>query len=144
MSSPILLTAEMSNAFCRVTGDIEQFHLHEKEAKTSFFGRRVAPGLLTTSLTINSMWEMHKKNNLFVGYEVINLKFESKYVKPVEIGDSIRFKWTQLSFLQKKLSGRDALVCDWRVEVFNSDGQTISVHCCQLGYVPTLNSYQKL
>lgn len=129
------ITPELSAAFCEVTGDLQKFHLSEEEARASFFGKRVAPGLLTTSLVIKSMWEMHRSTGYLDGLEVISLKFNAKYLRPVEVGTSVQFVWTRLGLSSKMLSGELATVCDWRVEVIDSRGDLVGVHDWTFGYV---------
>jgi acyl dehydratase len=135
LSSPVLITAQMSSAFCKVTGDIEQFHLHPARAKDSFFRTRIASGPLTTSLSIRSMWEMHERKGIFPNHEVVSLYCDSRFLKPIEVGTRIRFKWTLLSSTEKALAGQLATVCDWKVEVFDSNGELAALQAWKFGYV---------
>ncbi len=65
--------------FCGVTGDYNPYHIDEAFAQSSFFGRRIIPGLLTASM-ITHIGGM-------LGFLATEMHFS--YVASVYIGDTI-------------------------------------------------------
>jgi 3-hydroxybutyryl-CoA dehydratase len=65
--------------FCGVTGDYNPYHIDEAFAQSSFFGRRVIPGLLTACM-ITHIGGM-------LGFLATEMHFS--YVAAVYIGDTI-------------------------------------------------------
>ena len=65
--------------FCGVTGDYNPYHIDETFAKSSFFGRRNIPGLLTSSM-ITHIGGM-------IGFLATEMHFY--YIASVAIGDTI-------------------------------------------------------
>jgi 3-hydroxybutyryl-CoA dehydratase len=65
--------------FCGVTGDYNPYHLDDAFAHSSFFGRRIIPGLLTASMMthIGGM----------IGFLATEMHFD--YLQAVYIGDTI-------------------------------------------------------
>jgi 3-hydroxybutyryl-CoA dehydratase len=66
--------------FCGVTGDFNPYHQNDLFVRESWFGRRIVPGLLTTSMLthIGGM----------IGFLAQEMTFE--YVAPVYVGDTVR------------------------------------------------------
>jgi 3-hydroxybutyryl-CoA dehydratase len=65
--------------FCGVTGDYNPYHIDETFVQSSWFGRRIIPGLLTGSM-ITHIGGM-------IGFLASEMHFQ--YVAPVYIGDTI-------------------------------------------------------
>lgn len=65
--------------FCGVTGDFNPYHMDETFMQSSWFGRRIIPGLLTSSM-ITHIGGM-------IGFLATEMHFH--YVAPVYIGDTI-------------------------------------------------------
>ncbi|HEU5348209.1 MAG TPA: MaoC family dehydratase [Ktedonobacterales bacterium] len=65
--------------FCGITGDLNPYHLDERFARESWYGRRIIPGLLTASM-ITHIGGM-------VGFLATEMTFE--YLAPVFPGDTI-------------------------------------------------------
>jgi len=65
--------------FCGVTGDYNPYHIDETFAQSNFFGRRIIPGLLTSSM-ITHIGGM-------IGFLATEMHFH--YVESVYIGDTI-------------------------------------------------------
>src|SRR5205807_7405800 len=65
--------------FCGVTGDYNPYHIDESFIQSSWFGRRIIPGLLTSSM-ITHIGGM-------IGFLASEMHFI--YVAPVYIGDTI-------------------------------------------------------
>ena len=65
--------------FCGVTGDYNPYHIDEAFIRSSWFGRRIIPGLLTSSM-ITHIGGM-------IGFLASEMHFH--YIEPVYIGDTI-------------------------------------------------------
>src|SRR5579859_5843725 len=65
--------------FCGVTGDYNPYHIDEPFIKTTWFGRRIIPGLLTASM-ITHIGGM-------IGFLATAMEFQ--FVASVYIGDTI-------------------------------------------------------
>src|SRR5436853_6685442 len=65
--------------FCGVTGDYNPYHIDEQFIKSSWFGRRIIPGLLTSSM-ITHIGGM-------IGFLATEMSFQ--YIGAVFIGDTI-------------------------------------------------------
>ena len=65
--------------FCGVTGDYNPYHIDETFAQSNFFGRRIIPGLLTSSM-ITHIGGM-------IGFLATEMHFQ--YVESVYIDDTI-------------------------------------------------------
>src|SRR6266567_3981572 len=65
--------------FCGVTGDYNPYHIDDTFAQSSFFGRRIVPGLLTSSM-ITHIGGM-------LGFLATEMSFQ--YIGAVYIGDTI-------------------------------------------------------
>jgi 3-hydroxybutyryl-CoA dehydratase len=65
--------------FCGVTGDYNPYHIDERFIKSSWFGRRIIPGLLTASM-ITHIGGM-------IGFLATEMSFH--YVQAVYVGDTI-------------------------------------------------------
>ena len=79
--------------FCGVTGDYNPYHIDETFIQSSWFGRRIIPGLLTSSM-ITHIGGM-------IGFLASEMHFS--YVAPVYIGDTIT---CTVTFTEKDLEKR--------------------------------------
>lgn len=79
----LTVTEAMINDFARATGDTNSVHLDEEYAKQTFFGRRVAHGMLTGGI-IGGVFGTE-----FPGIGTIYLSQEMKFLKPVFIDDEL-------------------------------------------------------
>lgn len=70
--------------FCGVTGDYNPYHIDQTFIESSWFGRRIIPGLLTSSM-ITHIGGM-------IGFLATEMNFQ--YLAPVFIGDTITCKVT--------------------------------------------------
>ena len=77
------ITAEDIEKFAQVTGDKNPVHLDEEYARKSFFGRRIAHGMLTAGLVSNLL------GNVLPGPGTIYLRQELKFKAPVYPGELI-------------------------------------------------------
>ncbi|MGE5252521.1 MAG: MaoC family dehydratase, partial [Planctomycetaceae bacterium] len=68
-------------AFAGITADFNPIHVNAEFAKNSFFGKRVAHGMLTASLINQTLTNLG-------GLGTIHLTQAVKFLAPVFIGDS--------------------------------------------------------
>lgn len=69
--------------FAGITGDFNIVHINAEEAKTSIFGKRVAHGMLVASFFSTVI------GTIMPGSGTVYLEQDSKFIKPVYIGDTI-------------------------------------------------------
>ncbi len=79
----VTMTEEMMISFTRSLGDYDSFHQDPEMAKDSYFGRIVAPGMLTASLIGFVL------GTEYPGLGTIYVSQELKFVKPVYAGDRL-------------------------------------------------------
>ncbi|HEX2704160.1 MAG TPA: 2-dehydropantoate 2-reductase [Candidatus Lustribacter sp.] len=79
------VTAEVIDAYARVSGDHNRVHVDEDFAQASHFGRRVAHGLFGLALVdgLKSQSELRFHSGYSLGWTV-------DFVKPIGIGDTLR------------------------------------------------------
>ena len=78
-----VITSNMVDAFCDLTGDINPLHKSEEFAKSKGFNGRVSYGMLTAALISKlAGCLLPGKNCLIQGLDL-------KFVKPVYIGDEL-------------------------------------------------------
>lgn len=79
-----VITAEMMDMFLKISGDENPLHTDEEYAVTKGYANRVVYGMLTASLysTLAGVYLPGKKSLL--------QSVESKFVKPVYVGDELK------------------------------------------------------
>lgn len=77
------VTAEVVEAFARVSGDTNPVHLDEMYAAKSRFGRRIAHGMLAVSYISAVL------GTVFPGPGTIYLSQNVSFLKPVFLGDTV-------------------------------------------------------
>ncbi|BBE30424.1 dehydrogenase [Tepiditoga spiralis] len=78
------ITSNMVETFAEITGDKNPVHLDEEFAKNSIFKARIAHGILVVG-QISAVLGME-----FPGPGTIYLKQDTKFLKPVYIGEKIK------------------------------------------------------
>jgi len=85
-SGKTITEADIVN-FAGISGDWNRIHLDEEFAKKTPFGKRIAHGLLTLSITSGLITRLRlTEDSLIAFYGIEKLRF----TKPVFIGDTIR------------------------------------------------------
>uniref|UniRef100_A0A7C3M9Y4 Dehydratase n=1 Tax=Archaeoglobus fulgidus TaxID=2234 RepID=A0A7C3M9Y4_ARCFL len=85
-SGKTITEADIVN-FAGISGDWNRIHLDEEFAKKTPFGKRIAHGLLTLSITSGLITRLRlTEDSLIAFYGIERLRF----TKPVFIGDTIR------------------------------------------------------
>ena len=99
-------------AFAGITADFNPIHVNAEFAKNSFFGKRVAHGMLTASLINQTLTHLG-------GLGTIHLTQTVKFQAPVFIGDTV----TILSGVASKDPGKNRLTV--KSTVTNQEGKTV-------------------
>src|ERR1700674_476302 len=95
--------------FCGVTGDYNPYHIDDSFVQSSWFGRRIIPGLLTSSM-ITHIGGM-------IGFLATEMHFE--YLTSVYIGDTIT---CTVTFVEKDEGKR---LCHAVATSVNQDGMEV-------------------
>lgn len=90
------MTQEMMIAFTRSLGDHDSFHQDPEMAKESYFGRIVAPGMLTASLIGFVL------GTEYPGLGTIYVSQDLKFIKPVYAGDVLTISVSVLEVLPER------------------------------------------
>ena len=99
-------------AFAGITADFNPIHVNAEFAKSSFFGKRVAHGMLTASLINQTLTNLG-------GLGTIHLTQTVKFMAPVFIGDTV----TILSEVASKEPAKNRLTV--KSTVTNQEGKTV-------------------
>ena len=99
-------------AFAGITADFNPIHVNAEFAKNSFFGKRVAHGMLTASLINQTLTNLG-------GLGTIHLTQTVKFLAPVFIGDTV----TVLSEVASKDPAKNRLTV--KSTVTNQEGKTV-------------------
>jgi acyl dehydratase len=112
-SKIVRMTQEMMIDFTRAIGDYQSFHQDPEMAKDSYFGKIVAPGMLTASLLGFVL------GTEYPGLGTIYVSQDLKFKKPVFAGDELCIRLT----VSEILPGRNRVRLDTRVS--NQDGELV-------------------
>jgi 3-hydroxybutyryl-CoA dehydratase len=99
-------------AFAGITADFNPIHVNIEFAKNSFFGKRVAHGMLTASLINQTLTNLG-------GLGTIHLTQTVKFMAPVFIGDTV----TVASEVVSKDPGKNRVTV--KSAVTNQEGKTV-------------------
>jgi len=108
--------------FAGLSGDFIELHTNEEYARQSPFGRRIAHGLLTLSISTGLMVQMNLITDTVVAFYGID---KLRFVKPVFIGDTIHVRKKVLETMAK---GGEAGVITFDTAVLNQNGETVLVY----------------
>ena len=108
--------------FAGISGDFIELHTNEEYARQSPFGRRIAHGMLTLSISTGLMTRMNLITDTVVAFYGID---KLRFVKPVFIGDTIHVKKTVLDTMAK---GGTAGVVTFDTAVLNQNGEAVLVY----------------
>ncbi len=92
----VQMTEEMMIGFTRSLGDHDSFHQDPEMAKQSYFGRIVAPGMLTASLIGFVL------GTEYPGLGTIYVSQGLKFIKPVYAGDILTISVSVLEVLPER------------------------------------------
>ncbi|TDA25373.1 MAG: dehydratase [Archaeoglobi archaeon] len=106
--------------FAGVSGDWNRIHLDEEFAKKTIFGRRIAHGLLTLSITSGLITRLRlTEDSLIAFYGIDRLRF----TKPVFIGDTIR----GVVEVEEKEDKGDYGIVSFKVSTLNQNDEVVMV-----------------
>jgi len=109
-------------AFAGLTGDFTELHTNEEYAKDTPYGKRIAHGLLTLSISSGLTTRMNLITDTVMAFYGID---KLRFVKPVFLGDTITVKKTVLDTLSKSsVMG----VVTFDTTVLNQRGETVLVY----------------
>src|SRR5205085_4745708 len=84
--------------FAGLSGDFIELHTNEQYARQSPFGRRIAHGMLTLSISTGLMVQMNLITDTVVAFYGID---KLRFVKPVFIGDTIHVRKCVIETISK-------------------------------------------
>ena len=102
------------------TGDFFPHHMDAEFAKTTDFGRRIAPGTLTFSVAVGMTANLINPAAFSYGYDRL------RFINPVFIGDTIHVKVTLKEKRENPKHPERGFVTE-ALEVFNQDGKLVLV-----------------
>jgi acyl dehydratase len=118
-SGKTITEADIVN-FAGISGDWNRIHLDEEFAKKTPFGKRIAHGLLTLSITSGLITRLRlTEDSLIAFYGIEKLRF----TKPVFIGDTIR----AVVELEGKEDKGDYGVVAFRISTLNQRDEVVMV-----------------
>ena len=108
--------------FAGLTGDFIELHTNEEYARQGPFGRRIAHGMLTLSVSVGLMTRMNLITDTVVAFYGID---KLRFVKPVFIGDTIHVRKKVADTMAK---GGTAGVVTFDTTVLNQNGEAVLVY----------------
>jgi len=116
------ITNSAITGFAGLSGDFIELHTNEEYARQSPFGRRIAHGLLTLSISTGLMTQMNLITDTVVAFYGID---KLRFVKPVFIGDTIHVKKKVIDAFSKS---ETAGVVTFETSVLNQNGEPVLVY----------------
>jgi len=108
--------------FAGLSGDFIELHTNEEYARRSPFGRRIAHGMLTLSVSVGLMTRMNLITDTVVAFYGID---KLRFVKPVFIGDTIHVRKKVVDAMAK---GGEAGVVTFDTTVLNQNQEPVLVY----------------
>src|SRR5437016_12294760 len=108
--------------FAGLSGDFIELHTNEEYARQSPFGRRIAHGMLTLSISTGLMTQMNLVTDTVVAFYGID---KLRFVKPVFIGDTIHVRKKVADAVAK---GGEVGVITFETSVVNQHGETVLLY----------------
>src|SRR5712692_508221 len=109
-------------SFAGISGDFIELHTNEEYARQSPFGRRIAHGLLTLSISNGLMVQMNLITDTVVAFYGLD---KLRFTRPVFIGDTIQVRKSVVDTLNK---GGEVGVVTFDTSVLNQNGETVLVY----------------
>jgi len=106
--------------FARMTGDDHPIHYDDAYAKKTRYGKRLAHGLLVTSMTALGATAMSRRiEDAMIAF----VEQGTRFLKPVFVGDTVRSEFRVESIERKP--GRDNALVRFNVRLVNGHGETV-------------------
>ena len=108
--------------FACLTGDFNEIHTNEEYSRQTQYGRRIAHGMLTLSISVGLMVRTNMTAGTIVAFYGID---KLRFTKPVFIGDTVTVKKKVADTLAK---GGEAGVVTFDSTVVNQNDETVLVY----------------
>jgi acyl dehydratase len=108
--------------FAGLSGDFVELHTNEEYARQSPFGKRIAHGLLTLSISSGLMVQMNLITDTVLAFYGID---KLRFVKPVFIGDTIHVRKKVVDAMAKS---SEMGVVTFETTVLNQNGETVLLY----------------
>jgi len=108
--------------FAGLSGDFIELHTNEEYARQTPFGKRIAHGLLTLSISSGLMVQMNLITDTVIAFYGID---KLRFVKPVFAGDTIHVRKKVLDAMAK---GSEMGVVTFETTVLNQKDETVLVY----------------
>jgi 3-hydroxybutyryl-CoA dehydratase len=106
--------------FAGLSGDFNQMHLDETYSQKTFFGKRVAHGLLVTSIVSGLAVQTGVMEGTVIAFREIN---EWKFAKPVFLGDTVHAVLEVREKKEMRRIGGGSVTID--IEVINQHNEVV-------------------
>jgi len=108
--------------FAGLSGDFVELHTNEEFARQSPFGKRIAHGLLTLSISSGLMVQMNLVTDTVLAFYGID---KLRFVKPVFIGDTVHVRKNVVDAIAKST---EMGVVTFETTVLNQNGEAVLVY----------------
>ena len=108
--------------FAGLSGDFVELHTNEEYARQSAYGKRIAHGLLTLSISSGLMTQMNLVTDTVMAFYGID---KLRFVKAVFIGDTIHVRKSVVDTMAKS---SESGVVTFQTTVLNQHGETVLVY----------------
>jgi 3-hydroxybutyryl-CoA dehydratase len=132
--TPRKLGDEAFQAFARITGDDHPIHYDDAYAAHTRFGRRLAHGLLVTSMSALGATPVSQRiEDAMIAF----VEQGARFLKPVFVDDTLT-SYFEVESIDRK-TGRELALVRFRVRLRNQDDETVleGHHSYLLKYRPT-------
>ena len=108
--------------FAGLSGDFIELHTNEEYARQSPFGKRIAHGLLTLSISSGLMTQMNLVTDTVIAFYGID---KLRFVKPVFMGDTVHVRKKVIDAMAKS---SEMGVVTFETTVLNQNGESVLVY----------------
>jgi 3-hydroxybutyryl-CoA dehydratase len=108
--------------FAGLSGDFVELHTNEEYARQAPFGKRIAHGLLTLSISSGLMTQMNLVTDTVIAFYGID---KLRFVKPVFIGDTVHVRKKVVDAMAKS---SEMGVVTFETSVLNQNGDAVLVY----------------
>jgi len=108
--------------FAGLSGDFVELHTNEEFARQSPYGKRIAHGLLTLSISSGLMVQMNLVTDTVLAFYGID---KLRFVKPVFIGDTVHVRKKVAEAIAKS---SEMGVVTFETTVLNQNGEAVLVY----------------
>ena len=114
------LTDALISTYAGVSADFNSLHIDDEYAKDTIYGQRIAHGMLTLTIGIGLLERLGLAIGTGMGF--LGMK-ETKFLKPVPIGDTIR---TEAEVIHTRSTSKpDRGIVSLKLNIINQRGETV-------------------